>query len=302
MNPGILAAIGAYVSWGLLPVYWKLLGHVPTPQLLSHRIAWSFATLILFLAVTRRLVGLGRSLGPTVWACYAVASLLIGVNWFIYVWSVNAGYIVESSLGYFINPLLSVGLGVVFLRERLRPLQWAPLGLAAAGVVYLTFNYGRPPWIALSLASTFSLYGLVKKKAPLGAFEGLTVETGLLLLPALGFLVFSQWTGNAAFLHAGTVSDLLLLGAGVVTTAPLVLFAAAAHRIPLLMIGVLQYIAPTLQFLLGVLVYGEPFTRAQMVGFGLVWAAVLLFLLERLQACGAEGWPRRKTRKTTESA
>lgn len=281
MNKGILMAIGAYVSWGLLPIYWKLLGHVPTPQLLSHRIAWSFATLILFLGLTRRMGSFRRSLGPSVWSSYVLASLLIGVNWFIYVWSVNAGYMVEASLGYFINPLLSVLLGVFFMRERLRPLQWAPLGLAAAGVIYLTFDYGRLPWIALTLAVTFSLYGLVKKKAPLGAFEGLTLETGLLLAPALVWLGWSEHTGAGAFLHAGTGSDLLLVGAGVVTTAPLVMFAAAAHRIPLSMIGILQYIAPTIQFLLGVFMYHEPFSRTQFTGFGMVWLAVLLFWLER---------------------
>jgi len=281
MNSGILAAIGAYVSWGLLPIYWKLLGHVPTSQLLSHRIAWSFAVLAIFLGLTRRFAKLRGDLCPTVWGSYVMASMLIGVNWFIYVWSVNAGYIVEASLGYFINPLLSVLLGVFFMRERLRRLQWLPLGLAAAGVIYLTVQYGRLPWIALTLAVTFSLYGLVKKKAPLGAFEGLTLETGLLLLPALFWLGWSEFSGAGAFLHSGTDSDLLLVGAGVVTTAPLVLFAAAAHRIPLSMIGILQYIAPTIQFLIGVFVYHEPFSRTQFTGFGMVWVAVLLFWLER---------------------
>jgi chloramphenicol-sensitive protein RarD len=281
MNSGILAAIGAYVSWGLLPIYWKLLGHVPTSQLLSHRIAWSFAVLAVFLGLTRRYTKLRGDLCPTVWGSYIMASMLIGVNWFIYVWSVNAGYIVEASLGYFINPLLSVLLGVFFMRERLRRLQWVPLGLAAAGVIYLTVQYGRLPWIALTLAVTFSLYGLVKKKAPLGAFEGLTLETGLLLLPALFWLGWSEFSGVGAFLHAGTGSDMLLVGAGVVTTAPLVLFAAAAHRIPLSMIGILQYIAPTIQFLIGVFVYHEPFSRTQFTGFGMVWVAVLLFWLER---------------------
>lgn len=281
MNTGILAAVGAYVSWGLLPIYWKLLGHVPTSQLLCHRIAWSFAFLALFLGLTRRVAKLRGDLCPTVWGSYVLASLLIGVNWFIYVWSVNAGYIVEASLGYFINPLLSVLLGVFFVGERLRRLQWVPLGLATAGVVYLTVQYGRLPWIALTLAVTFSLYGLVKKKAPLGAFEGLTLETGLLLAPALAWLVWSEQAGTGAFLRAGTGSDLLLAGAGLVTTAPLVLFAAAAHRIPLSMIGILQYIAPTIQFLIGVFVYHEPFSRAQLAGFGMVWAAVILFWLER---------------------
>jgi chloramphenicol-sensitive protein RarD len=281
MNTGILAAIGAYVSWGLLPIYWKLLGHVPTSQLLSHRIAWSFAFLAIFLVLTRRVAKLRSDLQPSVWGSYVLASLLIGVNWFIYVWSVNAGYIVEASLGYFINPLLSVLLGVFFMRERLRRLQWVPLGLAAAGVIYLTVQYGRLPWIALTLAVTFSLYGLVKKKAPLGAFEGLTLETGLLLAPALVWLVWSEHAGVGAFLHAGTGSDLLLAGAGLVTTAPLVMFAAAAHRIPLSMIGILQYIAPTIQFLIGVFVYHEPFSRTQFTGFGMVWVAVLLFWMER---------------------
>jgi len=281
MNTGILAAIGAYVSWGLLPIYWKLLGHVPTAQLLSHRIVWSFVVLTVFLCLTRRVSKLYSSLSPAVWGCYVLASLLIGVNWFIYVWSVNAGYIVEASLGYFINPLLSVLLGVFFMRERLRPLQWMPLGLAAAGVVYLTFNSGRLPWIALTLAVTFSFYGLVKKKAPLGAFEGLTLETGLLLAPALVWLGWSENIGASAFLHAGTSSDLMLVGAGVVTTAPLVMFAAAAHRIPLSMIGILQYIAPTIQFLIGVFLYHEPFSRTQFTGFGMVWIAVLLFWVER---------------------
>jgi chloramphenicol-sensitive protein RarD len=249
MNPGIVAAIGAYVSWGMLPIYWKLLGHVPTAQLLSHRITWSFVVLAVFLVLTRRVAKLRSSLSPAVWGSYILASLLIGVNWFIYVWSVNAGYIVE--------------------------------GLAAAGVIYLTFDYGRLPWIALSLATTFSLYGLVKKKAPLGAFEGLTLETGLLLAPALVWLGWSEVAGTSAFLHAGAGSDLLLVGAGVVTTAPLVMFAAAAHRIPLSMIGILQYIAPTIQFLIGVFLYHEPFSRSQFTGFGMVWLAVLLFWIER---------------------
>jgi len=281
MNKGILSGIGAYVSWGLLPIYWKLLGHVPTAQLLCHRITWSFVALFLFLGLTGRLPGLRRSLSRDVWKSYFLASLLIGVNWFMYIWSVNAGFMVEASLGYFMTPLLSVLLGVVFLRETLRPLQWVPIVLAAAGVVYLTFNYGRLPWIALTLASTFSLYGLVKKKAPLAAFEGLTLETVLLMPPAVGWLVWSELQGVGSFLHAGTATDLLLLGAGVTTTAPLVMFASAAQRIPLTMIGFLQYIAPTLQFLLGVFVYLEPFSHVQLTGFSLVWSAVVLFLFER---------------------
>lgn len=286
MNAGVLAAIGAYASWGLLPIYWKLLGHVPTTQLLCHRIVWSFAVLALFLGVTGRLRALRGDLCPKTWGSYAVASVLIGMNWFMYVWSVNAGYIVEASLGYFINPLLSVLLGVVFLGERLRRLQWVPLGLATAGVLYLTVNHGRPPWIALFLAVTFSLYGLAKKKAPLGAFEGLTLETALLFPPALGWLLWNEHLGTGVFLHTNLGSDLLLLGAGAVTTLPLVMFAAAARRIPLSMIGILQYIAPSTQFLLGVFLYQEPFSQTQLAGFSLVWLAVGIFLFERLRSGG----------------
>jgi chloramphenicol-sensitive protein RarD len=217
---------------------------------------------------------------PRILGIYAMAAILLSVNWLVYVWAVNAGYIVETSLGYFINPLLSVLMGVVFLRERLRPWQWVPIGLATAGVVYLTFGYGSPPWIALTLAFSFGTYGLVKKTAPLNSLYGLTLETSLLFIPALLFLLYSEMIGQGAFLHAGTVPDLLMIGAGVVTTIPLILFASATRRIPLSLVGILQYIAPTLQFLLGVLVYREPFTLTQFIGFGIVWAALLIFGVE----------------------
>jgi chloramphenicol-sensitive protein RarD len=211
---------------------------------------------------------------------YLLSAVLIGVNWLTYVWAVNAGFIVETSLGYFINPLLSVLMGVIFLRERLRLWQWLPLGLAAAGVLYLTLAYGALPWIALILAFSFGLYGLIKKVAPLDALYGLTLETGILFLPALGYLVYAEAAGTAAFLHAGLGSDLLLAGAGAVTTIPLLLFAAGARRISLSLVGVLQYLAPTMQFLLGVLVYHEPFTQARLIGFGAVWIALLIFGVE----------------------
>jgi chloramphenicol-sensitive protein RarD len=210
-------------------------------------------------------------------AIYLVASLLIGANWFIFIWAVNSGYIIETSLGYFINPLLSVLLGVFFFRERLRPAQWAAVGLAAAAVLYLTFAYGSVPRIALALAFTFGLYGMVKKVAPLGSISGLTLETTLLVLPALGYLGVRMGDGSAAFLHMAPLGLALLLASGLVTTLPLVLFAAAAQRVPLAQIGVLQYIAPTLQFLLGSLVYHERFTHAQFAGFVLVWISLALF-------------------------
>jgi chloramphenicol-sensitive protein RarD len=205
---------------------------------------------------------------------------LIGVNWLVYIWAVNADYVVETSLGYFINPLLSVLMGVIFLRERLRPWQWAPIGLAAAGVLFLTVTYGSLPWIALTLAGTFATYGLAKKKAPLNALYGLTLETGLLFIPALGVLILSDLSGQGAFLHQGWGSDVLMIGAGLATTLPLLLFASAAQRIPLSLVGILQYIAPTLQFLLGVFVYREPFSQTQFIGFGIVWLALIMFAVE----------------------
>jgi chloramphenicol-sensitive protein RarD len=176
--------------------------------------------------------------------------------------------------------LLSVLLGVIILHERLRPMQWVPLGLAAFGVIFLSFAYGSPPWIALTLATTFATYGLVKKMAPLGSLQGLTLETGILFLPALLYLLFTEMTGVGAFLHAGSVSDILLVGAGVVTTIPLFMFASAAQRIPLSLVGVLQYISPTLQFLIGALLFKEPFTHTQFIGYAIVWTALILFGLE----------------------
>jgi len=281
INKGIAYAIGAYVLWGLLPVYWKWLQHVPAPQLLGHRIVWSFVFLVGVIWLSRQALAFRAAIRqPHLLRLYGIAAALIGVNWLTYVWAVNAGFVVETSLGYFINPLLSVVMGVVFLRERLRRWQWASVGVAAIGVLYLTVAYGSLPWIALTLALTFGCYGLVKKLAPLGSLYGLTLETGLLLLPALAFLFFSEAVGQGAFLHAGPVSDWLLVGAGLMTTIPLLMFASAARRIPLSLVGVFQYISPTLQFMLGVLVYNEPFTVTRLVGFGIVWIALIMFTVE----------------------
>ncbi len=284
MKKGILYGIGAYALWGFFPVYWKLLHDVPALQLLGHRIGWSFLLLMAVIFVTKQWAYFRGTLNGRTFRVYLIAALLIGVNWLTYVWAVNAGFIVETSLGYFINPLLSVLLGVVILRERLRAWQWVPIGLAAAGVAYLTVVYGQLPWIALTLAFTFGFYGLVKKIAPLSSLFGLTLETGILFLPALAYLVFAESNGTGAFLHSGPTIDLLLVGAGVVTTIPLLMFASAARQIPLSMVGVLQYIAPTIQFLLGVLVYKEPFDHTHLIGFGIVWAALIIFWIENYLA------------------
>lgn len=280
MKKGILYGIGAYALWGFFPIYWKLLHHVPALQLLGHRIGWSFLLLAAVIWLSGQWPELRAALNKRTVGIYSIAAILIGLNWLTYVWAVNAGYIVETSLGYFINPLLSVLMGVIFLRERLRAAQWLPVGLAAAGVIYLTFVYGRLPWIALALAFTFGLYGLVKKLAPLGSLYGLTLETGILFLPALAYLVFVERNGQGAFLHTGLLSDALMVGAGVVTTIPLLMFASAARSIPLTMVGILQYIAPTLQFLLGVFVYKEPFDHAHLIGFSIVWLALVIFWVE----------------------
>ena len=281
MNKGILNGIAAYAMWGFFPIYWKLLHDVPALQVIGHRIGWSFVLLIAFVLLTRQWKEFrSAAVKPKTIGIYSVASVLLSVNWLIYVWGVNAGFIVETSLGYFINPLFSVLLGVVFLRERLRTLQWLPVALAAAGVIYLTITYGRPPWIALSLAVSFGFYGLVKKLAPLGSLYGLTLETAIVFPIALLYLTFVDLSGTGAFLHESALTDILLIGAGAVTTIPLLMFASAARQIPLTVIGILQYIAPTIQFLIGVFIYHEPFDQSRLIGFGLVWIALIIFWVE----------------------
>ena len=281
MNKGILYGIGAYVLWGFFPIYWKFLHPVPALQVIGHRIGWSFIMLAVYVLITkqwqdfRSVAFKAKTIGM-----YSIAAVLLSINWLIYVWGVNAGFIVETSLGYFINPLLSVLLGVIFLRERLRPMQWIPVGLAAVGVIYLTFVYGRLPWIALSLAFSFGFYGFVKKLSPLGSLYGLTLETGIVFPVALIYLVVVGVNGTGAFFHAGSLIDLFLIGAGIVTTIPLLMFASAAKQIPLTLVGLLQYIAPTLQFLIGVFVYKESFDFSHFIGFAIVWVALIFFAVE----------------------
>lgn len=281
MSRGGWYAVGAYVAWGLLPAYWKNLRHLPATEILAHRIVWSCAALaaaVFFLRQTPAIRSAVRT--PRVLGTYCVAAALIGVNWLLYVWAVNSGHLVETSLGYFINPLAVLLLGIVFLRERPRPWQWLPIGLAAVGVGYLTWSHGSVPWLALTLAFTFALYALAKKAAPLASVPGLALETALLVLPAFFHLLRLEGAGQGTFGHSDLRTGLFLAGAGVATTTPLLLFAAAARRMPLFVMGLYQYVSPTLQLVLGVLVYGEPFTRAQAVGFGIVWTALALLVAE----------------------
>ena len=278
---GIWSALGAYICWGLFPIYWKFLSATPAPILLCHRVVWSCVVLLLVLGLTGQLKDLWRSLRQRkLLAVYALAAVLIAANWLTFVWAVNNKFIVETSLGYFINPLLNVVVGYLFFSERLRKMQWIALVIATSGVIFLTWSYGTVPWIALILASTFGLYGVVKKLAPLNAILGLSLETLILLIPAVIYLSVAANVYQQAIGGKTIPGWALLAGTGVVTTIPLVLFATAAQRIPLVLVGLFQYIAPSLQFSIGVLVYNEAFTRERQIGFSIVWFALILFAIE----------------------
>jgi chloramphenicol-sensitive protein RarD len=276
---GIVYGIAAYALWGLFPLYWPLLKPASAVEILAHRVTWS---LVLTALLVSRLGGGSwlRAIGWRRFRMLAVAATLVSLNWGIYIWAVNHRHVVETSLGYFINPLVSVMLGVVFLGERLRRGQWIAVGIAATAVVVLTVDYGRLPWIAFALAASFGLYGFVKKKAAVPALPSLTVETGLVFLPALAYLVFLDVDGAGTFGRLSRGHDLLLAACGVVTAVPLLCFAAAANRVPLSMLGFLQYIAPALQFLCGVLVYREAMPSSRWIGFGLVWLGLAVFSVE----------------------
>ena len=280
---GLLAAAGAFILWGVLPVYWKLLQEVPAYEILCHRMSWSLLlTLGLVLITGRRTVFLQALKERKNILTFTATGLLLAVNWLLYIWAVNAGFIVEASLGYFINPLINVFFGMVFFRERMRPVQWLALLLALLGVLYLTFYYGRFPWIALVLATSFAIYGLLHKKNSLGALDGLCLETGVLFLPAAAVLVGLACTGGGAFGRIDFSGTLLLVGTGVVTTVPLLFFGYAAKKIPLSTLGLMQYLAPSINLVLGIFVYGEDFPPARMIGFMLIWSALVIFMAENL--------------------
>jgi chloramphenicol-sensitive protein RarD len=279
----VLYAALAYTLWGLLPVFFKQLGHVNALEVVMHRMVWSLVFLMLVLAFLKRWVWLGEvARRPRVLAAFALSALLLSANWSVYVWAVHNAQVVDASLGYFILPLVNVGFGFVFLHERPRPVQWLAVAVAAAGVVWLTLQAGRLPWIALVLAATFGIYGLLRKVATLGALEGLTLETLLLAPFAVGMLAWWTWHGQGALVQ-GNVGTLgwLLLG-GPLTAIPLLLFAAGARRIPMATLGILQYISPSLQMLLGVWMYGEVFDPARAMGFYLIWLALVVYSIDGL--------------------
>ncbi|MFC7975571.1 EamA family transporter RarD [Streptomyces cinereoruber] len=281
---GLLYGIGAYAMWGLVPLFWPLLKPAGAIEILAHRMVWSLAFVGLALLVLRRwswMRELARS--PRKLGLITLAAAVITVNWGLYIWSVNAGHVVEASLGYFINPLVTIALGVLVLQERLRPAQWAAVGIGFAAVLVLAIGYGQPPWISLVLAFSFALYGLVKKKVNIGGLESLAAETAVQFLPALAYLVWLGGQGTLAFGSHGAGHTALLAATGLVTAIPLVCFGAAAIRVPLSTLGLLQYLAPTFQFLLGIFYFHEAMPPERWAGFSLVWLALTILTWDALR-------------------
>ena len=275
---GTVYGATAYLMWGLFPLYWPFLAPSPALEVLAHRVAWSLLAVGVLLALTRRTAGLRKALRqPMQVLRLAAAAVVIGINWGVFIYGVSSGQVVETSLGYFINPLVTVMLGVLVLKERLRPLQWMAMSLAAVAVVILTVDNGGPPYIALTLAFTFAVYGLLKKTAGVAPVEGLAIETAVLAPLAAGYLILLGVQGGSTFGSAGPGHAVLLALSGVITAVPLLLFGGAAQRVPLTTLGVLQYLAPTIQFVLGVTLLGESVGTAELLGFSLVWVALVIF-------------------------
>jgi len=275
---GLAAALGAFFMWGLLPLYFKFLQAVPVLQFAAHRLVWGCLFALVWLALRRELGQVWRALAnPHVrWRLY-VSAALISINWLTYIWGIANERVVETSLGYFINPLVSVLLGVAVLSERLNRIQWTAVATAAAGVAYLTWTAGHLPWIALTLAFSFGLYGLVRKLVQVDSLAGFASETLVLLAAGIGFLIWCEHAGTGSFGHLGVGMDLLLILGGPLTAIPLVLFAFGARRIPLSTIGLLQYIGPTIQLAIAVFVFHEPFTHERAFGFSLIWMALVIY-------------------------
>ena len=282
---GALAAAVCYFSWGLVPLYWKQLAGINPVELIAHRHVWSLVFVLALVAAqgtfgeVRAALATPRSLGLNF-----LSATLLTANWLLYVWGVNTGHVIECSLGYFLVPLVNVALGRWILHEHLRRLQWIAIACAAAGVALMVAQLGRPPWIALAIAGTWGAYGLLRKKSPLGSLIGLTVETLLLAPFAVGFLLWQHHTGAGALGRVDALTQVLVLSAGVITAVPLLLFAFGARRIRLSTMGLLQYLAPTVQFVLGVWVYHEPFSRERIAGFALIWLGLALYTADNLWA------------------
>jgi chloramphenicol-sensitive protein RarD len=278
---GVLCGISAYLIWGLSPVYWKLLQSVPAFEIINHRIIWSFLFLVSLLMIKRRWGEvLAALVNPRTLSVLLLSSLLVAFNWLLYIWAINHDRVLQASLGYYINPLVNVLLGMLFLKERMRRAQLVAFVLAAAGVLYLTFYYGGVPWISLALAFSFGFYGLIRKIIPVGSLVGLSIETLLLSVPASIWLFYLNHSGAGTFLHSGGILDVILIGSALVTAVPLLLFTQGARRLNLSTVGFLQYIAPTCMFLLGVFVFKEPFAKEQIISFILIWTALAVYSLD----------------------
>ncbi|OKL38336.1 EamA family transporter RarD [Domibacillus mangrovi] len=288
VKTGILLTAASYVIWGLIPIYWKMVTHVSAYEILANRVIWSFVFTIILLIVLKKLAPLQSVLKemrmyPKKALALAAASCLISINWFVYIWAVNHDQIIETSMGYYINPLMSVLLGVVVLKEVLSKIQILSFLLAACGVLVMTFSYGSFPWVSLSLAVSFALYGLVKKMIKMDAAVGLTIETAVVTPLALLYLVYGSMQGSIHLFSGDIKTDLLLMGGGILTAIPLLLFAKGAQKLSLYMLGFLQYIAPTMTLLLGVFVYKEMFTQSQMLSFFFIWSALAMFTYAQLK-------------------
>jgi chloramphenicol-sensitive protein RarD len=275
---GVVYASAAFLIWGLSPAYWKVLHNIPAFEIIMHRVIWSFLFLLVILVSQKHWKEFMAALkNRRTFLILLPTTMLLGFNWFIYIWAVNNEHILQASLGYFINPLVNVLLGMIFLRERLRSLQKVSLVLAGVGVVYLTFQYGEFPWIALSLAFAFGFYGLIRKIAPVGSLVGLSVEIFFLSGPALAYIIYLNYKGSGALFRISTEIDLFLMGAAFLTAFPLLLFTLGTRRLNLSTVGFLQYIAPSCMFLLGFFLYHEPLSSAQLLTFGLIWTALCIY-------------------------
>jgi len=289
MRSGILYAALAFLCWGLFPIYFHALDGVPPMQILAHRMLWSLGFLLIILVLRRQWKWLSVVRQPRVFFSFVLSALLLSANWLVYIWSVTNHHVIEASLGYFINPLVNIMLGYLILKERLRTVQWVAIAIAALGVGWLTWQTGTVPWIALFLAFSFGSYGLLRKTAALGALEGLSFETIVLFPLAAAYVIWLTLEGQNVFINTDSdTTRVLLVMAGPLTAIPLLLFASGARKIPLSILGLLQYLSPTLQFLLGVWLFKEAFTADRLVGFALIWSALILFagegLLRRPQA------------------
>ena len=285
MRKGILYAAACYSAWGLFPIYFKALHSIPSLEILLHRMVWALVFLLLVLAARRQWSWIRNVVRqPKLLAGFAASALLLSANWFLYIWAINNDRIVDASLGYFMTPLVNVFLGFILLKERLRSVQWFAIACAGLGVLWLGLQTGHPPWIALVLATTFGMYGLLRKTAALGALEGLSLETMLLFPFALAYLIYLALHGQSAFLQTTTATQFLLLAAGPITAIPLLMFAAAARRIPLATLGLMQYISPTIQLFIGIWLYNEQFSHDRMLGFLGIWAGLLVYSLDSLRS------------------